>query len=144
MKKIVILIIALMSLSSLANAQITIKGKQNTETLLSIRMGFIRLNYDGSYYLAMSTTNQFDDAMILPLGKNKQEAMTTTQSLIDISTTIKKGDCIEVESIYGQTFRIYIFAKNTITIQSDGYAAMSNTNKAELTRILDTITYDVR
>jgi len=142
MKKFVIFIIAMM-MTVIADAQITIKGKSNTETLLSIRMGFITLKYDGTYYLTMSTTNQFDDPMILPLGKDKKEAMQTLDALIDITTSIKKGDCIKIESIYGEEFRIYRFAKNTITIHADGYAAPSNTNKLELTRILDHLTFEV-
>ena len=92
----------------------------------------------------MSTTNQFDSPMILPLGKDKTEAIKTIKALIEITTTIKTGDCITIESIYGTEFRIYRFAKNTIVINADGYAAASNTNKAELTKILDMITFDVR
>lgn len=145
MKKILIALIALVALSShVADAQIKVKSKSNMETLLSIRMGFITLNYDGSYYLAMSTTNKFDKPMILPLGKSKEEAIETTKSLIEITTTIGKGDCVKIVSAYGTEFRIYRFAKNTITINADGHAAASNTNKAELTKILDKITFDVR
>lgn len=145
MKKIIIAIIAAMVLMpTMADAQISVSSKTNTERLLSIRMGFITLNYDGQYYLAMSTTNQFDKPMILPLGKTKEEAIETTKSLIEITTTIGKGDCVEIVSAYGTQFRIYRFAKNTITINADGYAAASNTNKAELTKILDKITFDVR
>ena len=144
MKKIILILIAFMTLVPMADAQITIKSKSNKETLLSIRMGFITLNYDDRYYLALSTTNQFDDLMILPLGKEKKEAMSTIEALIDITTTIKKGDSVSIESIYGQEFLISWFAKNTILIHSKGYAASSNTNKAELTRILDAITFDVR
>ena len=144
MKKILLMVIAFMTLVPMADAQITVKEKSNRETLLSIRMGFITLNYDGSYYLAMSTTNQFDNPMILPLGKEKKDAMSTIQALIDITTTIQKGDCVRIESAYGEEFRIYRYAKNTITINADGYAASSNTNKAELTKILDAICFDVR
>lgn len=145
MKKILIaLIAALAFLPTIAEAQISVTSKSNNEKLLSIRMGFITLNYDGSYYLGMQTTNQFDNHMILPLGKTKEEAIKTVQALIDITTTIAKGDCITIESVYGTKFRIYRYAKNTITIHADGYAGYSNTNKNELTRILDTITFDVR
>lgn len=144
MKKFITLIVSLMMLPIITDAQIVVKDKTNTETLLSIRMGFIKLNYDGSYFLAMSTTNQFDRPMILPLGKDKAEAIKTIESLIEITSTIKKGDCIKIESAYGTEFRIYRFAKNTITINADGYAAASNTNKAELNKILDIITFDVR
>ena len=145
MRRIIYIIFATMFLlPTQADAQIVVKDKMNIETLLSIRMGFIKLNYDGSYYLAMSTTNQFDRPMILPLGKDKTEAIKTIEALIEITTTIKNGDCIKIESAYGTEFRIYRFAKNTITINADGYAAASNTNKAELTKILDKITFDVR
>lgn len=140
MKKFIILLFALVILPVMADAQIVVKDKNTTETLLSIRMGFIALNCSGgSYYLAMSTTNKFDRPMILPLGKDKDEACATIESLIEITTTIGKDDCVRIESAAGEEFRIYRFAKNTITINADGYAAASNTSKAELNRILDKI-----
>lgn len=130
---------------AIADAQITIKSKSNTKTLLSIRMGVITLEYEENdcFYLAMSTTNQFDDAIILPLGKDKREAMQTLNDLIDITTSMKKGDSITIESAYDREFRIYRRAKNTIAIYADGYAGSASTNAAELKRILDHLTFEV-
>lgn len=144
MKRIIVLIIAALTFCTISEAQISVKSKSTTERLLSIRMGFITLNYDGQYFLAMSTTNQFDKPMILPLGKTKNEATETIKSLIEITTTIGKGDCVRIVSAYGTEFRIYRFAKNTITINADGYTAASNTSKAELIKILDAISFDAR
>lgn len=128
----------------MADAQFKVKSTYKTEHILSIRLGFIDLNYDGSYYLAMETTNQFDDPLILPLGKSKQKAMETIESLINITTTIKKEDTITIMTLYGEEFRIYKHGKNIISIDADYRAGYSNITKAELKRILDTIAYDIR
>lgn len=144
MKKIIMIVITMMMLiPSVANSQIKVTGKVSTEKLLSIRMGFIELKYDGSYYLLMSTTNRFDDPIILLLGKDKEEAMQTLQSLIDITTSIQKGECITIENA-AEELRIYRQAKNTILIFTNGRAGNSNTNKAELTRCLDAVSFDIR
>lgn len=144
MKKILTIILALMMMPAMADAQIKITGKRNVQTLMSIRMGMIDLDYDGKYYLAMRTSNQFDDTMILPLGGDKQVAMQTLQDLIDIATSLKKGDSIKIESAYGREFRIYRLAKNAVGIYADGYAGYASTSKTELTRLLDCVMFDVR
>lgn len=144
MRKIIMIVISMMMLMpSVANAQIKVTSKVSTERLLSIRMGFIELKYNGSYYLMMSTTNRFDDPIILLLGKDKEEAMQTLQSLIDITTSIKKGDCVTIQNA-SEELQIYRYAKNTISIYSEGRAGSANTNKSELTRCLDAVSFDVR
>lgn len=145
MKKIFVIIISTMILMpTMADAQIKIESRKTTETLLSLRMGFIDLTYNGSYFLSMSTTNQFDDPIVISLGKDKQEAMQTLQNLIDLTTSIKKGECITIENTFGEKLRIFRYCKNTISIFSDGRAGSSNTNKSELSRCLDSVTFDAR
>ena len=133
-----------MLMPMMAEAQIKITEKSNTQKLMTIRMGKINLFFDNDYYLALETSNQFDDPMILPLGKDKKTAIETLENLIDIVASIKKGDAIKIESAYEREFRIYRSAKNTISIHSDGYAGFAYTTKAELTRLLDCVTFDIR
>lgn len=145
MKKVIIAcLLGMMLLPCKAGAQIVVTGKSQAETITSIRMGFIRLNYDGEYYLSMSTTNQFDDRMVISLGKDKKEAAQTMQSLLDIVTGIKKGECVRIRNTAGEEFRIYRFAKKSITIHSDGYAAASNMSVREAEALLEGVLYDVR
>ena len=81
MKKIFILIMTML-MPMMAEAQIKITEKSNTQKLMTIRMGKINLFFDNDYYLALETSNQFDDPMILPLGKDKKTAIETLENLM--------------------------------------------------------------
>ena len=143
MKKLVIILIALLSFGAMANAQIQVTHKSSIQTLTSVRLGFISLmTNDGHFYLSFQTSNQFDDSMIIKLGEDKKEAIETLQSFISIIVSMKKGDSVTINSA-NKEFRLYRYAKNTILIFADGYAGNSNTNKAEMEKFLDYLMFEV-
>lgn len=139
MKKIIIAIISAMILMpTMAEAQIQKKSTSKTETLLSLRMGYMNLKYsEGTYFLTMLTTNQFDDAMILKIGETKESAIQSLNDLMEICTTITGQDCVRIDNGYGRELRFYKGAMGGVTIQADGYAGYVNTAKSEFKKMLN-------
>ena len=147
MKKILIFIISAMVLfPTMANAQFLVGTKSTTEKIATIRMGGINVYYEssGMYSFSLLTNNQFDDSMVFPLGKGKQQAIQTIQSFIDVLDSLKKNDSIPITTLYKQKFTIYRFEKRVVTICGDDFAGRATLSKNELEKILDVVTYDVR
>lgn len=107
MKKILILaVLAIMAVGS-ANAQIQI-GKKNdkVETLGSVRMGAISLKYGfGDYYILGSTTNQFDDPVIINLGKTIDQAKESFAGLLSLYE-LKNGETTTIKDISGHEWYV--------------------------------------
>jgi hypothetical protein len=139
MKKIFIAIISAMILMPMmADAQIQKKATTKIETLLSLRMGYMNLKLsEGTYFISMLTTNQFDDAMVLKLGETKESAAQSLNDLMEISTTISGQECVRIDNGYGRELRFYKGAMGGVTIQADGYAGVVNTAKSEFKKMLD-------
>lgn len=138
MKKIIVAIICLMMLPIMADAQIQKKSTTKTETLLSLRMGYMKLTLsDGKYVIRMLTTNQFDDALILKIGETKESAIQSLNDLMEICTTITGQDCVRIDNGYGRELRFYKGAMGGVTIHADGYAGYVNTAKSEFKKMLD-------
>lgn len=128
-----------MMLPSLSYAQLKKTGEINTETICSFRMGNMNLQQSaGRYFLSMGTTNQFDDMMLLMLGRDKESAGKTLVDLIGLCSSIKKGSLISVDNGLGGQLRISKGAfKNEIWIEADGYAGYVATSKMELRKVYD-------
>lgn len=141
MKKLLLIVIALITFVPMTNAQIQKKSSTKKETIISLRMGYMTLIVsDGYYYLTMLTTNQFDDAMILKLGNSKESAMQSLTDLIEIASTIETSECVEIDNGYGRTMRIYKGGMGGISIYADGYAGSANTSKSEFNKMLNALT----
>ena len=138
MKKALILIVALLTIGMAADAQVQVKKKSTSETIFSGRMGGISVDViDGSYFLSIKSTNQFDKYYVIHIGENAGEAVTSIESFIDIAETIKKGESFEIETLTS-TFTIYKGAfKNEIWFKASGYAGYASTNVYEMNKILD-------
>ena len=139
MKKIFLAFISvLMLIPAIADAQIQKKSSTKTETLLSLRMGYMNLKIsDGTYIITMLTTNKFDDAIVLKLGDTKDSAIHSLNDLIDISSTISGEDCVRIDNGFGRELRFYKGAMGGIVIKADGYAGVVNTAKSEFKKFLD-------
>lgn len=123
---------------TMADAQIKKKSTTKTETILSLRMGCMNLKLsEGTYYISMLTTNQFDDAMLLKLGNSKESAIQSLNDLIEISSNISGQECVKIDNGYGRELRIYKGAMGGISIHADGYAGCVNTAKSEFRKMLD-------
>ena len=136
MKRILIALIAMMMFCLATEAQIKKTGSMKTETLVSLRMGVVTLNQsEGSYYIAMTTTNQFDDAMILKLGDTKESARQSLTDLIDILESLQGNDTEFINNGYGREFRLFK-VMGALYVAADGYAGNGNMGKSELNRML--------
>lgn len=138
MKKALILIVALLTIGMAADAQVQVKKKSTSETIFSGRMGGISVDViDGSYFLSIKSTNQFDKYYVIHIGENAGEAVTSIESFIEIAETIKKGESFDIETLTS-TFTIYKGAfKNEIWFKTAGYGGYAVTNVRELSKILD-------
>lgn len=138
MKKILILIVALLTIAMAADAQVQVKKISTSEKIYSGRMGGISVDaIDGTYFLSIKSTNQFDKYYVICIGQNASEAVTSIESFIDIAKTITKGDSFEIETPTS-TFTIYKGAfKNEIWFKASGYAGYASTNVYEMNKILD-------
>lgn len=139
MKKILIAIITAMILMPImADAQIQKKSTIKTETLLSLRMGYMNLKLsEGMYFITMLTTNQFDDAMLLKLGDTKESAIQSLNDLMEITSSISGQECVRIDNGFGRELRFYKGAMGGVTIQADGYAGYVNTAKSEFKKMLN-------
>lgn len=140
MKKIIIAIISAMILMpSMAEAQIVKTGKSETITLSSVRMGYVNLKKSGDwYYLAMRTSNQFDDYMLLRLGNTKVGAIQSLNDLLSLLETLSGSECQRISNGYGEELRIYkeLWALN---FHADGYAGFAGISKQELKKFIKVI-----
>lgn len=141
MKKIIIAIISAMILMpTMADAQIQKTGTFKTKTLSSVRMGFVnlKLSGNGTYYLAMKTSNQFDDYMLLKLGENKESAIQSLNDLIDIMDSLKGESTQYIQNGYGRELRLWKLL-GALYISCDGYAGDANVGKGELKKFIKAI-----
>lgn len=139
MKKILIAIITSMILMPImADAQIQKKSTTKTETLLSLRMGYMNLKLsEGMYFITMLTTNQFDDAMLLKLGDTKESAIQSLNDLMEITSSISGQECVRIDNGFGRELRFYKGAMGGVSINADGYAGTVNTAKSEFKKMRD-------
>lgn len=136
MKRVIAIIISLViMLPIMADAQIKKTGTYKSETISSARMGIVSLRHDKSYYLAIRTTNQFDDAMILELGKTKESAIQSLSDLLDILENLQGKETQYIDNGYGKQFRLHK-ELNALHIHADGYAGVGGITKAELKKFI--------
>lgn len=84
MKKVLILIVAFLTIGMAADAQVQVKKKSTSEKIYSGRMGGISVDcMEGAYFLSICSTNQFDNHYVICLGQNAAEAVASIESFID-------------------------------------------------------------
>ena len=110
MKRIISIIVALVALTGIANAQLTIKksdvGKAKQLTTLSMSWSWLYQSSDNDYYIVMKSDNQFDDDFWLRLGSNQEECVKSLLSLFDLADEIGDDDRYEIDNGREETFTI--------------------------------------
>lgn len=98
MKKFLFLVVALGSFFVAQGQIMPVQKVGAIETIATARSKNIKLNrLDGDYYLYIAATgNQFDDPAIFDLGLSKSEALQTIADLIELCTTLSKGETLLV------------------------------------------------
>lgn len=142
MKKIFIAIISAMILMpTSADAQIQVNKQPKREVLKSLRMGYVTLSRTGNlHFLSLTSDNQFDDPYVILLGKSKEAAIESLNSLIEISSTITKDDFFE----FNDGIKDYHLAKGAfkseLWFKADGHAGYGKTSTTELNNLLKALT----
>lgn len=85
MKKILIILITLMMMPVVAEAQEAWKPKTPRKTM-NFRFGIVQLERDGYYYtIWLKTNHPWDEHMVIHLGNGRDEALKSIEQLIEIS-----------------------------------------------------------
>lgn len=140
MKRILSIIVALVALAGVAEAQITIKktaDKPRQLTTLSMSWSWI-YQMDDSYYIVLKSDNRFDDMFWLKIGSSKGECLESVSALKDMIDNMEDSDRYEIENGEGETFYVSLMRElgiKKLAFQSDhnagsGFLLASNISKA--------------
>lgn len=144
MKKLVIILIALLSFGAIADAQVSVTKKTKIERLISLRGGYVSLSrHNDLIYLSVWSDNRFDEAYIINLGRDKATAMQSLEALIEIANTIKKDESIDFNDGLHEYYVYRGLLKGEIWIKANDRAGYGITSKGELKKILDHLTFEV-
>lgn len=109
MKKILSILIVLVSFAGITDAQISIKksdvGKPIQMTTLSMSWSWI-YQQDNSYFLVMKSDNQFDNWYWLKIGNTKEACLESIAALQEMMDTMEESDRYEVDNGEGETFYV--------------------------------------
>lgn len=140
MKKIIIAIIALLSIS-VAEAQIQSQGPSpRVETIYGPRAGVWFNRIEGingwEYYLSMATTNQFDDHMNIYLG-TIDNAKLSIQWFIDNFELGKNYRMKDDKKYPFVAICVSVFATDCWEFYKEGHAGCARVRMSEFSRILN-------
>ena len=109
MRKILLILVALVTFAGIADAQISIKksdiGKPKQMTTLSMSWSWI-YQADDSYFLVMKSDNQFDDWYWLKIGDSKEACLESITALQEMMDTMGESDRYDVDNGAGETFSV--------------------------------------
>ena len=109
MKKILSILIVLVSFAGITDAQISIKksdvGKPIQMTTLSMSWSWI-YQQDNSYFLVMKSDNQFDNWYWLKIGNTKEACLESITALQEMMDTMEESDRYDVDNGEGETFYV--------------------------------------
>jgi hypothetical protein len=139
MKKMIIAVLALLSFG-VAEAQFTVEKKQSVpEVVFRSPLGGHQClcayqldNGEYYFYLALNTTNQFDDRMIIYLGKIDKTKATLSQLINDLHS---EGEVYRLSDDRGEPFTMECVAFNQYRLSkkgSAGYAYLSINNVGKM------------
>ena len=90
------------------------------------------------YFIGLRSSNQFDDKMLLHLGK-KDKAKVTLQQLAN--ELHKEGEIYELSDDKGEPFTMHCIAMNYYRIYKKGYAGYGSLSIGQVRKMLSAITY---
>lgn len=112
MKRILTIILCVILAIPVANAQIQIKQKTKLPTkVATISMYWYELYKLGDkYQLTLKSTNQYDDHYVLYIG-NKEEAIATLNTFIEMCDTMSKDESVEIDNGNGEIYIVQKYEK---------------------------------
>lgn len=140
MKKVLLFMIAVLTISS-ASAQFQVQAKKNhPEMVWRSAMGghnslWIQKDDKGEdcYFIAMGTSNQYDDKLILYLGDKSNSKATFAQLINDLCI---QGETYLLKDYIGESFSISFNAFNQYVIRKKGYAGASYLGIGQIEKML--------
>ena len=109
MRKILSILLSLVTFAGIADAQITIKksdvGKPKQMTTLSMSWSWI-YQADDSYFLVMKSDNQFDDWYWLKMGETKEECLESLSALQEMMDSMGETERYNVDNGMGESFSV--------------------------------------
>lgn len=143
MKKILLAIIAVLCVSN-ATAQFKVVEKQKAAEVVWSSFGGHQALYakplsNGEYYffLAFNTTNQFDDSLLIALGKIDKAKATLQQLANDL---YKEGEIYELADDMGEAFTMQCSVLNQYKITKRGYAGYAYITLGQVSKMLSCFT----
>lgn len=130
-KTLALLALLLINMGAMAQLNVT---SQRENTIEKITQELFFDTSDSTYYIALTTTNQFDDYMMFKLGKGKESALQTIDDLLAFMEQGEKGDVISVENGFGQEYRIYVYDHLNLNMASDCHAGTRIMQKPRINR----------
>jgi hypothetical protein len=139
MKKFIAIIAILFSVM-VCNAQITIvsQNESKTEKVCTLRAMYADLyhNSEVGYYITANSSNEFDDPYIITLGKEKEDAIETMNTLINVGENkldITAQNGTSKLRMWGDSF----LGIKALFVKNEHYAGNFSLNVNELKRGLD-------
>lgn len=142
MKKILSIIVVLVALTGIANAQITIKksavGRPVQVATLSQAWSWL-YKVDDMYFIGMKSDNQFETWFWMSLGKTKDECLESLSSLLELCDTITDEDAYDIDNGIGEKLSVTKYkamGMNGLKFRDDshvgfGYILPANLTKAQ-------------
>ena len=128
MRKILSILIALVTLAGIADAQIKVKksdvGKPKQMTTLSMSWSWIYRAND-SYFLVMKSDNQFDDWYWLKIGDTRKECLESISALQEMMENMGESDRYNVDNGMGESFSVTLSRElgiKKLTFNGEHYA----------------------
>lgn len=129
MKKSVLFIL-LMALSATGFSQITAQKRPEIKKITTLYYGSSvdSSAYSSQFILRCSTTNRFDDLLVVPLGKSREDAITSLEALIQIYKSSSKETFDIGEGLRAYSNVSFETKKKELVIESNncaGYAHLT-------------------
>lgn len=132
MKKTLTLLVMLL-ISGMAMAQLNVTSAHEN-TIEKITSELFYDTSDSTYYIALTTSNQFDDYMMFILGKGKESAIQTIDDLLAFMEQGEKGDVITVDNGFGKEYKIYVYDHLNLNMASNDHAGTRIMQKPRINR----------
>lgn len=147
MKRIITIIIALVTIAGAAAAQIGVKksdvGKPKQVATLSMSWSWI-YQADDSYFIVMKSDNQFDDWYWLKIGDTKEKCLASLSALQEMMDNMGDTDRYDVDNGMGESFSVTLsreFGVKKLTFRGKHYAGagfLLATNITKATKWIET------
>lgn len=150
MRKILSILIALVTFAGIADAQISIKksdvGKPKQMTTLSMSWSWI-YQADDTYYIVMKSDNQFDDHYWLKIGDTKEECLESLSALQEMMDNMGETERYNVDNGMGESFSVTISRElgiKKLTFNGEFYAGAGFLLASNLTKATKWIEKNVK